>query len=264
MKQRIITGIIGATVFISMVVLGGLPFTLFIAVVASVAMIELLKMKKIPTLSPIGFLSLFLMWLLLVPTTWVDLTFLSHVSKVEIFIFMILILLMVTVISKNVFTFDEAGFVILSTVYVGFGFHYLIMTRAAENGLALVFFVLFIIWATDSGAYFAGRAFGKRKLWPDISPKKTIEGSIGGIICALVVGVVFHFVFPIFSSYVLLFSVILVASIFGQLGDLVESALKRHYAVKDSGTLLPGHGGILDRFDSLIYVMPILHLLQLI
>jgi phosphatidate cytidylyltransferase len=139
------------------------------------------------------------------------------------------------------------------------------MTREIpETGLLLVFFVMFLIWTTDSGAYFVGRTLGKHKLWPDISPKKTIEGSIGGMIAAIIVGSIFHFIVPIFSSYFTALLFILVASIFGQLGDLVESALKRHYAVKDSGNVLPGHGGILDRFDSLIYVMPILHLLQLI
>ncbi|MEB1810121.1 MAG: phosphatidate cytidylyltransferase [Bacillaceae bacterium] len=265
MKQRIITAVIAASFFIPITIVGGWLFTLTIILVASIAMVELLKMKKIPPFSFIGLVSLILMWILLVPTSWLDLSIFSHVNKVELFVFMILILLMTTVITKNKYTFDEVGFIILSSVYVGFGFHYLIMTRLdAVNGLALVFFVLFIIWSTDSGAYFVGRKLGRRKLWPDISPKKTIEGSIGGIICAFVVGFVFQLIFPIFDSYIILGLVILVASVFGQMGDLVESALKRHYAVKDSGNVLPGHGGILDRFDSLIYVMPILHLLQLI
>ncbi|ARK30970.1 phosphatidate cytidylyltransferase [Halalkalibacter krulwichiae] len=265
MKQRIITGVIGGAGFILMVILGGWFFSLFISILASVAMIELLKMKKIAPLSLMGIVSLVSMWLLLVPTNWYEQLFPSNFTKVEIFIFLILVLLMFTVITKNAFTFDQVGFVILSSVYVGFGFHYLIMTREIpEYGLYFVFFVLLLIWTTDSGAYFVGRKWGKHKLWPDISPKKTIEGSIGGIVFAVIVGTIFYFIFPIFSSYLTAFLVIIVASTFGQLGDLVESALKRHYSVKDSGNVLPGHGGILDRFDSLIYVMPILHLLQLI
>jgi phosphatidate cytidylyltransferase len=265
MKQRIITGVIGAIVFISMVILGGWFFSIFISIVASVAMIELLKMKKIAPLSLMGIVSLGSMWLLLVPTSWFDQVIPITYTKVETFIFVILVLLMFTVLTKNSFTFDEVGFVILSSVYVGFGFHFLIVTRdIADVGMYLVFFVLFLIWTTDSGAYFAGRAFGKHKLWPDISPKKTIEGSIGGIVAALIVGSIFYMVVPIFPNYITALFIMLIASTFGQLGDLVESALKRHYAVKDSGNVLPGHGGILDRFDSLIYVMPILHLLQLI
>ncbi|MCM3759481.1 phosphatidate cytidylyltransferase [Alkalihalobacillus oceani] len=265
MRERIVTGLIGGALFVGMVLIGGWIFALFISIVASIAMIELLKMKKIAPLSLMGVLSLLSMWLLLVPTNWFEVIIPSYFTKVEIFVFMILVLLMFTVITKNSFTFDQVGFVILSSVYVGFGFHYLIMTRdIPDYGMLLVFYVLFIIWTTDSGAYFVGRKWGKKKLWPDISPKKTIEGSIGGVVAAVIVGSVFYAVVPIFSSYLVALFVIIVASIFGQLGDLVESALKRHYAVKDSGNVLPGHGGILDRFDSLIYVMPILHLLHLI
>ncbi len=247
-----------------MIILGGTPFAIFISLVATVAMIELLKMKKIQLFSLMGMISLLSMWLLLVPTSWFAMIS-STFSRVEIFVFLILILLMLTVVTKNAFTFDEVGFVILASVYVGFGFHYLIMSREIpEIGMMLVFFVMFLIWATDSGAYFAGRTFGKHKLWPEISPKKTIEGSIGGIVSAVVIGSIFYWLVPIFPSYAMALTVMIVASVFGQIGDLVESALKRHYAVKDSGNVLPGHGGVLDRFDSLIYVMPILHLLQLI
>ncbi|KYG35028.1 phosphatidate cytidylyltransferase [Alkalihalobacillus trypoxylicola] len=265
MKQRIITGVLGGALFISLVVAGGWLFSLFIFIVASVAMMELLKMKKISPFSIIGLISLISMWLLLIPSNWFDSFFPIQFTKVEIFVFLILFLLMLTVLLKNKMTFDEVGFIILSSVYVGFGFHYLLMTREiAETGMMLVFFVLILIWTTDSGAYFVGRAFGKHKLWPEISPKKTIEGAIGGILCAVLLGSIFYYFFPIFDHYTTALFVMLVASIFGQLGDLVESALKRHYAVKDSGNVLPGHGGILDRFDSLIYVVPVLHLLQLI
>ncbi|WP_178075295.1 phosphatidate cytidylyltransferase, partial [Pseudomonas sp. 2822-17] len=94
-----------------------------------------------------------------------------------------------------------------------------------------------------------------------ISPKKTIEGAIGGLLSAFVIGTIYVIIFPIFDSWVIATLIIIVVSVTGQLGDLVESALKRHYSVKDSGQVLPGHGGILDRFDSLIFVMPILYLL---
>ncbi|MED3646201.1 phosphatidate cytidylyltransferase [Halalkalibacterium halodurans] len=264
MKQRVVTAIIFGLVFLTFVVVGGLPFTMFIIVVATIAMSELLKMKKIAPYSPMGAFSLLPMWMLLLPNDWFKVV-IPDFTKVEIFIFFILFLLLLTVLTKNTFTFDEAGFVILSSAYIGYGFHFLLLSREIpEIGLPLVFFVLFVIWATDSGAYFAGRAFGKHKLWPHISPNKTIEGSIGGIILAVIIGSLFYWIMPLFSSYGVALAVIVVASVFGQLGDLVESALKRHYAVKDSGTVLPGHGGILDRFDSLIYVMPILHLLHLL
>lgn len=102
---------------------------------------------------------------------------------------------------------------------------------------------------------------GKRKLWPEISPNKTVEGFIGGIVTAVVLSLVFQAVTGFLPSYLLVMFITLLLSIFGQLGDLVESALKRHYHVKDSGSILPGHGGILDRFDSFLFVLPFLYLL---
>ncbi|SDG98936.1 phosphatidate cytidylyltransferase [Alteribacillus persepolensis] len=260
MRQRLITGIIGAVAFISVVIIGNTVFTLAIAIVASMAMFELLRMKRIRPFSLMGVISLCIMWILLVPTEWLNIVFFMPVSKAELFLMTILLLLALTVFTKNTFTFDEAGFVILSSVYIGYGFyHFLVARNLEEIGLTLILFILFLIWSTDSGAYFVGKRWGKHKLSPDISPKKTIEGFIGGIVMAAVVGGIFHFFFPIYSSITTLILFIVVTSVFGQLGDLVESALKRHYAVKDSGTVLPGHGGVLDRFDSLIFVMPVLH-----
>jgi len=122
-------------------------------------------------------------------------------------------------------------------------------------------------WSSGSpirGAYFTGRKIGKRKLWPEISPNKTIEGFVGGIIWAVGIGVIFAYFAGMEQPMVVVIIVAIAASIFGQLGDLVESALKRHFNVKDSGKILPGHGGILDRFDSILFVMPLLHFLHFI
>ncbi|WP_456275466.1 phosphatidate cytidylyltransferase [Bacillus sp. AK128] len=262
MMQRILTAIFAGAVFLPIVIIGGLPFTIFIYLLASIAIYELLKMKKISLLSFPGILSLLLIWVLLYPKTTIDFLTEVNVSKVEIALLAVVFLLSYTVITKNLFTFDDAGFIILATIYIGTGFYYFIQIN--EQGLQYLFFAMFIIWATDSGAYFVGRAMGKRKLWPEISPNKTIEGSIGGIVCALIVAVVFQAILPISSSYLMVIIVTILLSIFGQMGDLVESALKRHYSVKDSGSLLPGHGGILDRFDSLLFVLPIFHFLQFI
>ena len=102
---------------------------------------------------------------------------------------------------------------------------------------------------------------GRTKLWPEISPKKTVEGSLGGLLGATIVAFLAQFYFAIFSSYLIVIVYAVILSFVAQMGDLMESALKRHFGVKDSGRLLPGHGGLLDRFDSLLIAFPVFYLL---
>lgn len=264
MKQRIITAIIFGAILLPIVIYGGVPLVLLAYLMASVALYELLKMRNLRLFSVPGFISLLLLWIFLLPKNYQHVLLNLDYSKVEIALFAVLLFLTYTVATKNKFTFDDVAFSIMATLYIGIGFFYFIETRAAEDGLTFIFFSLFIIWATDSGAYFIGRAAGKRKLWPEISPNKTIEGSIGGVICALVVAILFIIFTDIDASPIQLSLITVILSVFGQIGDLVESALKRHYDVKDSGNILPGHGGILDRFDSLLFVWPLLHFFHLI
>lgn len=263
MKQRIITAVIAAALFIPVVVWGGLPFTILIYGLAAVGLFEILRMKGLKLFSLPGLISLFALFSFLMPETWER--YISETvdyTKIDLALIAVLLLLTYTVVVKNRYSFDDAAFSILGALYVGIGFYFFIETRA--EGIEYVIYALLIIWTTDSGAYFTGRKLGKHKLWPDISPNKTIEGFVGGIISAIVVALVFQMIMPVSDSIPYLIFVTILASIFGQLGDLVESALKRHYGVKDSGNVLPGHGGILDRFDSLLFVLPLLHFLNFI
>src|SRR5690625_5860633 len=120
-------------------------------------------------------------------------------------------------------------------------------------GLNYFLFILFVVWATDSGAYFIGKYLGKRKLWPAISPNKTIGGAVGGTITALVVGVVFHLIYPFDFSIAYILFITIVISIVGQLGDLVASAIIRHYDMIDFVKLFRAYGGVLDRVDRLLF-----------
>ncbi|MUK89881.1 phosphatidate cytidylyltransferase [Ornithinibacillus sp. L9] len=255
MKQRIQTAVIALIVFIPIVIYGNLPFSILIYLLATIGLIELMKMHKIPIVSVPSFLAIGLVWLIILPQTSEAFMWFNKTQFIMIFV---MLLLSYTVLVKNKFTFDDTGFILLAALYVGTGFLFFHETRL-ENGLAPIFYVLLVVWATDTGAYFSGRSFGKRKLWPQISPNKTIEGAIGGILLAMVVGVIYHLIFPMSYTIGIIIIVSILVSIFGQIGDLVESAFKRHYDVKDSGNLLPGHGGILDRFDSLLFVFPMLH-----
>lgn len=262
MKQRILTAVVALLFFLPILIYGGLPFKAMIYLIATVGLYELLRMKRISMFSFPGILTTLLLWGLLYPTTSLNMIEGWSFSKSEVILLFVLMLLGYTVLVKNKFTFDEVGFLLLSTVYLGMGFYYFIETRLA--GLEYIIFALLVVWATDSGAYFFGRAFGKRKLWPKISPKKTIEGAIGGILLAIVFAVIYQMIQPINDSLFVVVTVTILISVFGQIGDLVESAFKRHYSVKDSGNILPGHGGILDRFDSLIFIFPILHFVHFI
>ncbi|MEH7439686.1 phosphatidate cytidylyltransferase [Neobacillus drentensis] len=259
MKQRIITGVIAAALFLPIVYYGGFPLVLLTYFLATIGLYELLKMKNITIFSVHGFLSVLFLWVLLFPEEYSEVIQTFYYSKTEIGIALILLLLTYSVITKNRFTFEDVSFSILSALYVGIGFYFFFETRQ-EGGLVFILYSLFMIWATDSGAYFIGKAMGKRKLWPEISPNKTVEGSIGGVLCAVIVSVLFVLFTDIQAS---LIGITVALSVFGQIGDLVESAFKRHFNVKDSGNILPGHGGILDRFDSLLFVWPLLHFFHL-
>ena len=153
MKQRIITGAIAAALFIPFVIIGGIPFILLVYVLATIGFQELLKMKGRSLMSVPGLISLVALYAFMLPGDWSQEVYeWTGYLKVE-FVFMAVILLLIhTVVVKNSFTFDDAAFAILGTLYVGLGFYYLIETR--ESGLAVLIFALLVVWFTDSGAYF--------------------------------------------------------------------------------------------------------------
>jgi phosphatidate cytidylyltransferase len=156
----------------------------------------------------------------------------------------------------------SSALAITATLYVGMLGGSLIRLRndfPPEIGPKLIFFLMLVVWLGDAGAYYVGKQFGKHKLSPRISPKKTIEGLAGGITTSIITAVVIHFTF--FPQFPLLHAIIagVILSTAGVIGDLAESMWKRSAAVKDSGTLIPGHGGFLDRFDSIFFTTPILY-----
>jgi phosphatidate cytidylyltransferase len=145
----------------------------------------------------------------------------------------------------------------LGAVYIFGAWRCAIDLRAMDPNWIL--FALGINWAGDIAAYYVGRAIGKHKLAPRVSPGKTIEGALGSLAAAVVFGAAFSHWWPAGLSRIMWISLALVTSAAGQLGDLTESALKRGAGVKDSGTLLPGHGGWLDRLDSSLFTMPVVY-----
>ena len=262
MKKRLITAIIALLIFIPIVIYGGNWLNGLAFLLGLIATVEILIMDKRILVSPEAIIAYAAVLILIAPEAWYR-SLPPFLNQTFLFYLMIMLLLLRMVITRNLFSFPNAGVIALATLYVGLGFHYFINARI--DGIHTVFYALFIVWSTDTGAYLIGKGFGKHKLAPRISPHKTWEGSFGGSILAMIVGTLWLYYFPIHAySGIVMFVITIFLSIVSQFGDLVESAIKRHYGVKDSGKILPGHGGILDRFDSLLFVLPVLHLLGII
>ena len=138
-------------------------------------------------------------------------------------------------------------------LYIGWLLGYLVALRGLENGREWVLFALFVTFASDSAAYFIGSAFGKHPMAPGISPKKTWEGAAGGIAGAIGIAMLLLLILDLPLTYIQAIPLATGASIFGQMGDLLESLFKRSAGVKDSGNSMPGHGGFLDRMDSVVF-----------
>ncbi|MFC5632079.1 MULTISPECIES: phosphatidate cytidylyltransferase [Streptococcus] len=259
MKERVIFGAVALLIFAPFLWFGGVAFQIFVGILAMIGVSEIVKMKGYEVFSFEGLLAMLGAFVLAVPMDHYF-TFLPVDASLSAYTILVFFLLAGTVLNFGKYHFDDALFPIASSFYVGIGFQNLINARIA--GLDKVLLALFIVWATDIGAYMIGRSYGKHKLLPAVSPNKTIEGSLGGVLSAVVVSILFMLVKPtVYAPQKFLVMLLFVAifSIFAQFGDLVESALKRYFGVKDSGKLIPGHGGVLDRFDSMIFVFPIMH-----
>ena len=174
----------------------------------------------------------------------------------------IILMFAVMVLTNGKEVFSHAAEIILGTVYVTVGFAAIALLRNFDEAGYLYLLPIIGAWITDAGAYFVGFFLGKHKLAPVISPKKTVEGSIGGIVFGsasfAVYGLILQLAFGAVPNYVMLAVAGLIVSVISQIGDLSASLIKREHGVKDFGNLMPGHGGVLDRFDSVIAVAPLL------
>lgn len=245
MKERIWTGLIGGSFFVAVLVLGGVWYVLLLTALAVVAFDEWARLRRIPRWSGLYLLGVFFLVLLL---AWAD----GHFLRPAFFALFVLLLLALPVITNNRTNVSDVAHVFLGLAYLGFGFFALMSIRWLENGLLLSLWLLFSTWANDTMAYFFGKYWGKKKLWPSISPNKTVLGSMAGIVAAVFVSALFSLLLPL--PLWQLVALGLLIGVAGQMGDLMESAVKRSFQVKDAGWIFPGHGGVLDRFDSLLVV----------
>jgi len=173
-----------------------------------------------------------------------------------------ILLMSVSLFSHGKILIDHVSEVFMMMFYIAITFSCVILVRDSDNGEYLFLLVFLSAWITDSGAYFTGMAMGRHKLIPDVSPKKTVEGAAGGIIICVVFMMLYAFFVSLFTDLVPKYAVFaigaIVLSLSSMIGDLFASLMKRRHNIKDYGFVFPGHGGVLDRFDSVLATAPIL------
>ena len=256
MKKRVISIIIMLLIFIPLFITGGKLFTGLMTLIALLGMHELLNIKE--TDNKISLVMKVYSYILLVFVTLnnidkIDFQYTMDYKMISLIILMFIIP-MIFINDNKKYNIGDALYLMGSTLLLGFSFNLIIMIRNYD--INYLIYLLLVSTITDTFAFITGKLIGKNKLCPNISPGKTVEGMIVGTIMGIFIASSFYHVFmnPSYSLVVLIL-ITGVLSIVGQLGDLVFSMIKRYYKKKDFSNLIPGHGGILDRFDSLIFIV---------
>lgn len=267
--QRIITGVLGAAFMLTAIWFNYLSFVAIFFLITFFSLVEyhqLLKKSGIATNSTVGITGGIVLFVLFVFNKYYF--FIPAEILLVATCLLFTTLLLVELFSVNEQPLARVAYTIFGTLYIAVPFGLLtqipleITQYSADTTVRykfeIIYAILFLIWANDVGAYFAGKFLGRHKLFERISPKKTWEGSFGGLATAILFTYLFYHYAGMFSipKWIGLCIVIVLS---GSLGDLVESMIKRTLQVKDSGTLLPGHGGFLDRFDALIFAIPFVY-----
>lgn len=257
MTKRVVSAIVMVLIFVPFLIMGGIPFTILMAVLGVLGLYELLKIrgdvkKKFPVVMRL-LAYLMVIFLIVNNANSIDLQYDLDYRLVSLIIFLFLAP-MVFINNSKKYNLNDALFLVGSVVFIGLSFNLLTVIR--NFNIAYIIYLFLITTMTDTFALFTGMFIGKHKLAPEISPKKTIEGAVGGAIMGTLIATAFYTT-VISSSVPLVFLLLitLVLTVVGQIGDLAFSAIKRYYGQKDFSDLIPGHGGILDRFDSLVFVV---------
>lgn len=266
MKTRIITALTVFPLFFALIYIGGHYLAATLLVVSLIGLFEFynaLKGRIKPIKSVGAFGAIILYSVLLTNNPGKNMHFM-------IFIILMMLLFAVMVFKYPKYNIMDISCTLLGIVYIPVLMSVIYAIRTLDNGEYLVWFIFLSAWGSDTFAYFVGKFFGKNKMAPKISPKKTIEGLFGGIIGAILISVAYVYlvegVFQVSIPYMRLIAVLvgIFGAIFGVIGDLSASAIKRNFKIKDYGKILPGHGGILDRFDSILFTAPVVYIIILL
>lgn len=260
MKTRIISSIIALPILLIPLILGGVVLQVAIIIVSLVGMYEFYRAYKIKDqrLKSIGYLAAIALYIMLI---WDKSIYLQ-----EFFGIFILLLLIVYVFTYPKHELKDLMLILVGFLYVAYLLSHILLVREdATYGAWLIWLIFIVAFGSDTCAYFVGVKFGKHKLAKHLSPKKSIEGSIGGVLGAMLLSVVYGYIIyrtgritdPM--KIIPFFFIGGIGSILSQIGDLAASAIKRQNNIKDFGSIMPGHGGVLDRLDSIIFTAPFVY-----
>jgi len=259
-KTRLFSSIILMAVTITVVLLGGNVLFTALFIVSLIGMMELYRVVKInkAVLGILGYMAGISFYLLLY--------FKLPQYQLMLFIIFLMLLMFVYVIRFPKFRSEQVTIIYFGLFYVSIMLSYIYQVRILEDGALLVWLIFIGAWGSDTCAYCVGILIGKHKIAPKLSPKKSVEGCIGGILGASLMGFIYATIFQnhitgIVNPQVVFAIIGAASSVISQIGDMAASAIKRNHDIKDYGDLIPGHGGILDRFDSIIFTAPVVYYL---
>ena len=263
MFTRIMTSVIGIPLVIAIIVIGNPWLQYAIMGVSLIGMYEIyhvLKNRHKPMVL-LGYTSVMIHYLCF------DFVMTYYYIYITIITMAALTIL---VIQYPKYSITDVALTLFPILYVSLLFSFIILLRDVRDGHFWVWLIAISAWGCDTFAYFTGKTIGKHKLAPQLSPKKTIEGSIGGIIGAGVMGYLYTVIFARFDTLIIRLEIVwvviavILGALISQVGDLAASAIKRYFDQKDYGYILPGHGGILDRFDSFLFVAPVIYIIVIL
>lgn len=259
---RIFSGVVLALLAVFILYFGGNVLFLTSLAISCIGLFELYRVLKIHNrlLGVCGYLAVLLYYWLIFSQ--------KQIHEPLLIISFLMLLMAVYVFTFPKYNSEQVTIAFFGVFYVAVMLSYIYKTRMLADGAYMVWMIFICSWICDTCAYFVGKSIGRHKLAPKLSPKKSIEGSIGGVFGSMLVGAAYAFLIRNrlveLQSPEFAFAVICgLGAVISQIGDLAASAIKRNHEVKDYGNLIPGHGGILDRFDSVIFTAPAVYFLAL-
>ncbi|MCX8130088.1 MAG: phosphatidate cytidylyltransferase [Clostridia bacterium] len=268
-KTRIISGGIGFILLVAVILAGSMAFTAAITLLSLIGMFEFYNAVSKGGYKPvriIGYISCLVIFIVGLQAGENNLSFLFNIEYITFGLFaMICILFSYVVFTENKVNINDISLTFFGIFYVVFLFSFVVLTRNMEAGQYYIWLVFIGAFATDTFAYIFGNLIGKTKILPVISPKKSLEGSIGGIVGCVLLMLIYGLIIDSMGwvkDSVALYHFIVIGILCGvisQIGDWAASAIKRYIGVKDYGRIMPGHGGVLDRFDSILFVAPVIY-----